>query len=268
MPVVLLHSLGSSKESWDPLMRGLLSICECRVYRLDLRGHGGTSAPNDHRYSLVENAAMVRAFMADRKLHGAILIGHSYGGAVALEIALDAKEEAPGLVRGLILIGTPGVMQSFPFMAAHHRYEGYGKLVDHVTTPKVRAWLAVHAHNYSNSTSVRDRVELYARLWSDPARSRASRETARQFLDGGGLRELASRNHDTGVPTLLIAGERDRLVGVKRIRQLAQSIDGSKLSIIPKAGHAPHEDGPESVVPVISDFLNTGFGGGAAWAKP
>ncbi|MDQ6707634.1 MAG: alpha/beta hydrolase [Acidobacteriota bacterium] len=260
MPVVLLHSLGSAKESWDPLMPGLLSICKCRVYRVDLRGHGGTSAPDDHRYSLRENAAIVKAFMADRKLQGAILIGHSYGGAVALDVALDSKNEAPSLLRGLILIGAPGVLQTFPFMVAHHRYEGYGKVVDRLTTPKLRAWVAVHGQNYSNSAGSRSRVALYARLWSDPARSRASRETARQFLDGGGLEELASRNHDTGVPTLLIAGEHDRLVGVKRMRQLARSIDGSKLSIIPKAGHAPQEDVPESVIPVISDFLNTGFG--------
>ncbi|PZR63002.1 MAG: hypothetical protein DLM53_04090 [Candidatus Eremiobacter antarcticus] len=268
MPVVLLHSLGSAKESWDPLMPGLLSICKCRIYRVDLRGHGGTSAPDDHRYSLRENVAIVRAFMADRKLHGAILIGHSYGGAVALDIALDAKNEDAGLVRGLILIGTPGVLQRFPFIVAHHRYEGYGKVVDHLTTPKVRAWVAVHAGNYGNSGGVRHRVELYARLWSDPARSRASRETAREFLDGGGLEELASRNHDTSVPTLLIAGEHDHLVGVKRMRQLARSIGGSKLSIIPKTGHAPHEDMPESVVPVISDFLNTGFVAGPVWGEP
>jgi len=267
-PVVLLHSLGSAKESWDPLIPGLLSVCKCRIYRVDLRGHGGTSAPDDHQYSLSENAAIVKAFMVDQKLHGVILIGHSYGGAVALNIALDAKNEDPGLVCGLILIGTPGVMQRFPFIVAHHRYEAYGKVVDHLTTPKVRSWVAVHAWNYGNSAGVRNRIELYARLWSDPARSRASRETARQFLDGGGLEKLASRNHDTGVPTLLITGEHDHIVGVKRMLQLARSIDGSKLSIIPKAGHAPHEDVPESVVPVISNFLNTGFAGGPLWGNP
>ncbi len=268
LPVVLLHSLGSAKESWDPLLPGLLSICQCRLYRVDLRGHGGTSAPDDHRYSLRENAAIVKAFMADQKLQGAILMGHSYGGSVALDIALDAKKDGVNLVRGLILIGTPGVLQRFPFLVAHHRYEGYGKVVDHLTTPEVRAWIAVHARNYNNSASVRNRVALYARLWSDPARNRAARETARQFLDGGGLEELASRNHDTGVPTLLIAGEHDHLVGVKRTRELARSIGGSKLSIISNAGHAPHEDVPESVVPVISDFLNTCFLDGPLWGKP
>lgn len=257
VPAVLLHSLGSAKESWDPLVPGLLSVCKCRIYRVDLKGHGGTSAPDDHRYSLHENAAIVRAFMADQKLHGAILVGHSYGGAVALDVALDAKNEAPGLLRGLILVGTPGVLQHFPFLEAHHRYETYGKIVDHLTTAEVRAWIAVHARNQSNSANVRNRVALYARLWSDPARSRAARETARQFLDGGGLERLAARNHDTDIPTLLIAGERDHLVGVKRARQLARSIAGSKLSIISRAGHAPHEDMPESVIPVISDFLNT-----------
>ena len=255
LPIVLLHSLGSAKEAWDPLMPGLLAVCNCRVYRLDLKGHGDTSAPDDHHYSLHDNAELVRAFIADQGLHGAILAGHSYGGAVALSVALDAKDEEPGLLGGLVLIGTPGVMQRFPFVVAHHRYEAYGEFIDHVTTPKFRAWVAVHARNYSNSPGTRHRVELYTRLWADRARSRASRETARQFLDGGGLKELAARNHDTGVPTLLIAGERDHIVGVQHMKELELSIPGSKLAVIKKAGHSPQEDVPEALVPLISDFL-------------
>jgi pimeloyl-ACP methyl ester carboxylesterase len=257
VPLVLLHSLGSAKESWDPFMPALLSICKCRIYRVDLRGHGGTSAPEDHQYSLRENTAIVKALMADQKMQGAILMGHSYGGAVALNIALDAKNEAFNVVSGLILISTPGVLQRFPFIVAHHRYEAYGKVVDHLTTPEVRAWIAVHALNYSNSAGVRNRVALYARLWSDPARCRAARETARQFLDCGGLKELASRNHETGVPTLLITGSHDRVVGLKHIRELAASIPGAKLCVIPNGGHAPQENVPDSVVPLISEFLGT-----------
>jgi len=257
--MVLLHSLGSAKESWDPLTPGLLAVCDCRIYRLDLKGHGGTSAPNDHRYSLRENAAIVKAFMADRGLQGAILMGHSYGGAVALDVALDAKNDDPGLLSGLILIGTPGVLQKFPFIVAHQRYETYGEIVDHLTTPEIRAWIAVHSANFGNSPAIRKRVQLYQRLWSDPARSRAARETARQFLDGGGLKVLAARNHDTGIPTLLIAGKHDRIVREKHIRELAASIPGARLSIIANAGHAPHEDSPGAVIPPIADFLRTVF---------
>jgi pimeloyl-ACP methyl ester carboxylesterase len=257
VPVVALHSLGSAKESWNALTPGLLPICACRIYRLDLKGHGETSIPDDHRYSLHENAAIVRAFMRYEGLQHAILLGHSYGGAVALDIALDAKKEDPGLLRGLILIGPPGVIQRFPFIAAQQRFEVYGKIVDHITTPKIRAWIAVHATSYGNSPGVRNRVRLDTRLWGDPGRSRAARETARQFLDGGGLRELASRDHDTGVPTLVIAGKHDRVVGLKHIRELGASIRGAKLFVIPNAGHAPHEDMPESVVPLVSEFLRT-----------
>jgi pimeloyl-ACP methyl ester carboxylesterase len=107
LPFIALHSLGSAKESWDALTPGLLAFCNCRIYRVDLKGHGETSAPDDHEYSLHENSAIVRSFMLNRGLRGAILLGHSYGGALALDIALDAKDEDPGLVRGLILIATP-----------------------------------------------------------------------------------------------------------------------------------------------------------------
>lgn len=268
VPVVLLHGVGSAKESWDPLTPGLLAICNCCIYRVDLKGHGGTSAPDDHQYSLHENAAIVRAFMANQKLRAAVLIGHSYGGAVALTIALDTKNEDAGLLYGLILIGTPGVFQKFPFIVAHHRYEAYGRIVDHLTTPEIRAWIAVHAVTYGNSPSIGKRVQLYERLWSDPGRIRASRETARQFLDGGGLEELASRDHDAGVPTLLIVGRHDHLVGVKHSRELATSIPGAKLSVIPNASHAPQEEVPESVLPLISEFLRPVSGDRPLRRKP
>jgi pimeloyl-ACP methyl ester carboxylesterase len=259
LPVVLLHSLGSAKESWDPVTPGLLAVCKCRIYRVDLKGHGDTSAPDDHRYSLRENADIIRAFMADQKLRGAVLMGHSYGGAVALTVALDAKNQDPGLLYGLILIGTPGVFQKFPFVVTNQRYEAYGKIVDHLTTPKARAWIAVHAVTYGRSQGIEKRIQLYERLWSDPARSRAARETARQFLDGGDLKALASRDHDTGIPTLLIAGRHDNLVGVKYSRELTLSIPGAKLAVIPNTGHAPQEEGPELVLPLISDFLHSVF---------
>src|SRR5690349_5983775 len=74
--VVLVHGLAASKEAWDLMMPGLLDICNCRVYRMDLRGHGDSSTPNDHGYSVVENAKILRAFIAREKLHSITLIGH------------------------------------------------------------------------------------------------------------------------------------------------------------------------------------------------
>lgn len=257
VPVLLLHSLASSKESWDLFTPAFLSVCNCRVYRVDLRGHGETSAPNDHRYSLRENSALVTSFLLDQKLHGVILAGHSYGGAVALNAALDAKSDHPGLIQGLVLIGAPGVIQRFPFIVSHHRYETYGQIVDHVTTPSIRAFLAVHALSSGSSSGARKRVQLYRRLWSDPARNHAARETAREFLDGGGLKQLAARDHDTGIPTLLIAGEHDHIVSMQHTRQLARTIPGSTVIVIPHAGHSPEQDRPEAVIPVISGFLNS-----------
>jgi pimeloyl-ACP methyl ester carboxylesterase len=255
IPVLLVHGLAASKEAWDLLTPGLLEVCKCTVYRMDLRGHGESSAPDDFLYSVVENAKIVRAFIADHKLRGVILVGHSYGGAVALQTALDAKTDDPGSIRALMLMSTPGVKQRFSFIVAHHKYETYGAVIDRVMPSRVRALIVVHAANPRFSEGTKMRVNLYTRLWKDRARTRAARRTARQFLDGGGLNQLAERDHETGIPTLVIAGTRDHLVRLRRAKELAASIPGARIEIL-KAGHAMQEDAPQRVVPVMAKFLN------------
>lgn len=252
--VVLVHGLAASKEAWDLFTPRLLEVCRCRVYRMDLRGHGDSSAPNDHGYSVVENARILRAFFASEKLRGVILVGHSYGGAVALETALNAKREDPGLVQKLVLISTPAVQQRFSIFVQQNRHEEYGNLMDHVMPAQMRALLVVHGRNPRVSAGTRARVRLYSRLWKDPARCRAARQTAKEFL-GGGLQHLADREHDTGIPTLVIAGTRDHLVSAAHGRELADSIPGARFELIRGTGHAMHEDAPGRVIAVLADFL-------------
>lgn len=82
--VVLLHSSGSSGRQWDPLMQALQS--RYRVHAIDLHGHGGTAAWNSvHRMKLADEASLVEPLLRDAA--SAHLIGHSYGGALALKLA-------------------------------------------------------------------------------------------------------------------------------------------------------------------------------------
>jgi pimeloyl-ACP methyl ester carboxylesterase len=97
-PVLLLHSSGSSNSQWRSLIERLSH--RFRVIAPDLYGYGATSHWPGHRaFSLACDAQIVRALL-ERAQEPAHLVGHSYGGAVALHVA----RLQPGVVRSLTLI--------------------------------------------------------------------------------------------------------------------------------------------------------------------
>ena len=92
--VILLHGLFGSAANLGMVARGLQdSFC---IYSLDLRNHG--LSPRSDSMSYTEMAADVLGFMDSRGLAGAAVLGHSMGGKVAMQLALDAPERVAKLV--------------------------------------------------------------------------------------------------------------------------------------------------------------------------
>jgi len=104
-PIIFLHGFGASIETWRDVLPLLLtpprSVC-----LVDLKGFGQSSKPRDGAYSLEEQADLIISMLESRKLSGVTLVGHSYGGAVALLVAIRTSHystPAP-LVGSLILL--------------------------------------------------------------------------------------------------------------------------------------------------------------------
>lgn len=94
--VILLHSSGSSGRQWDPLVGRLRE--RFRLHAVDLHGHGGTPAWSDRRrLQLEDDAALVAPLL--HATGGAHLVGHSYGGGLALKLAAMH----PGRVRSVVV---------------------------------------------------------------------------------------------------------------------------------------------------------------------
>jgi pimeloyl-ACP methyl ester carboxylesterase len=109
-PVLLLHGLGASTYTWRHVVPRLAD--RNRVIALDLRGFGRSSKPFDHFYSPTDHAAVVRAFIRARNLSGITLVGHSYGGMLALKLALDQRLETHRIAR-LVVMNAPAFPQPF-----------------------------------------------------------------------------------------------------------------------------------------------------------
>lgn len=95
--VVLIHGAGSNHLVWPPLMRRMPGW---HILALDLPGHGRSDPPG--RRSIADYAASVLDFLAEMQAYRAALVGHSLGGAVALQLA----HTHPQLVSGLGLVST------------------------------------------------------------------------------------------------------------------------------------------------------------------
>src|SRR5512140_3865565 len=91
-PVILIHGAGGHHLYWPAQVRRLHGE---RVFALDLPGHGKSAGVGHH--SVQDYSAEVLAFMDAMKFSRAVLVGHSMGGAVALQAALDAPERMLGL---------------------------------------------------------------------------------------------------------------------------------------------------------------------------
>src|SRR5512143_710306 len=91
-PVVLIHGAGGNHLYWAPQIRRLAHE---RVFALDLSGHGKSEGLGRERIEAY--AAQVVEFLMAVGLPSAVMAGHSMGGAVALQIALESPRSVLGL---------------------------------------------------------------------------------------------------------------------------------------------------------------------------
>lgn len=104
--LLFLHGWRSQGSVWATLMR-YLTVGQKNVFTLDLPGFGSSPAPQTS-WQLKDYAAVVSDFVAKLNVTEVILIGHSFGGRIALKIAA----EHPPWLKKLVLIGVPGIKQN------------------------------------------------------------------------------------------------------------------------------------------------------------
>ena len=253
-PVVLLHGFAASRTTWDDL-RLRFPLEEYTLYLIDLMGFGRSSKPLDGDYSPVEQGAIVLAFMVELQLSGTLLIGHSYGGTVALLAALMARRTAwRRLFAGVILIGTPAWPQPLPRFL---RYLGTPFLGSTLLKILPNRYVVVRALKsvYHDQTLVDDlHRERYADCFRGKGTVNALVRTVQQMVPDH-WEEFCAEYPALETPLLLLWGGEDRIVRLWQAERLRDTIPGARLEIIPHCGHNPHEEQPEGSWRIIQLFL-------------
>ena len=251
--LVLIHGFGASLDTWHDVMPRLTEMYP--ILRLDLKGFGRSGRPRDDRYSIDEHAEIVVSVVSAESLPRVVLVGHSYGGAVACLACVKLRERQGPRVSGLVLIDSASYQQRLPFYVSSLA-NPLTRWAAERTTPEWRARFVLR-HLFVNKRRVdAARVERYARGLGMPGSDYAASKIAEQILPAD-FAEVTRIIQSLDVPTQIIWGSRDNAVPVAFARRLHHDIRGSKLAIIPDVGHMPHEECPEEVLRILLPFLDS-----------
>jgi pimeloyl-ACP methyl ester carboxylesterase len=240
-PLVLIHGLGSSGDDWFVQLPAFAPHYLCVA--VDLRGHGLSEKPAG-RYSIGVFAADVAALLRDLELAPAHILGLSLGGMVAQQLAIAQ----PQILRSLVLINTlPGLWpppRQIVRMGLH-------RLTPPWRTPDMaRVAARVAADLFPDPAAEFFRAQAAARFaTNDPTAYRNATLAVARFWPGPALKRIAC-------PTLIIAGEDDRVVpGIYQAR-LRKTLPHAGFVSLPGAGHACNIDRPEVVNAAVLEFLS------------
>lgn len=242
---LLLHGQPGSAQDWDALLAALGGSVETIV--IDRPGWDGGSWATD----LAGNAHAALQALDGRSVDRAIVIGHSFGGAVAAWLAADHPERVSALVLAAPSANASALYPLDYLLAA--------PVVGPLLSAGALAIAGLALGNAPARRTVADRFGLDERYLRTFARQLARPATWRAFVVEQralirGLPELERKLDRISAPTVILAGAADRIVPATANRALADQIPGAELVLMRRAGHLlPHRHA-DRLAEVIAEF--------------
>jgi pimeloyl-ACP methyl ester carboxylesterase len=243
--VLLLHGFGSSLETWEPWAQSLSGVY--RVVRFDLPGCGLSEADRTGNYGDARSLQIVKALMDALGIEKAVLVGHSMGGRIAWRFAAAFPERT----RKLVLISPDGFASPGFQYGKAPQVPAIMKLMKYfLPRPLLRTNLAAA---YGDPSRLGDAtVDRYYELLLAPGNREAMIERMRQSV----LLDPIPMLRQITAPTLLLWGEKDRLIPFSNSADYIRALRDSRLIAFPDLGHVPHEEAPAKSLAGVMKFLS------------
>lgn len=214
-PLLVLPGWKSPLADWMPFANQFKN--KYKIILLDLPGFGGSAKPKED-WGIYEYFEFTKKFIADLKIKKLTVLGHSFGGRIA--ILLAARTD---LVERLILVDAAGM-----------EVKSLKAILFGWVKPLVR-WLPQNIKNKLGSRDYRQ--------------AGAMRQTFIKIVN----QHLRDELKGISAPTLVVWGEMDSELSLKEARMLRDGIKDSLLRIVWGAGHWPHQGKPADFIRVLEE---------------
>ena len=238
-PLVLIMGLGWDLRGWDPMMPYLPGF---RVLRVDNRGVGRSDTPA--AFTIVDMARDIVAAMDVAGFKAAHVYGASLGSMIAQELAIAYPERVRSLILGcpspgvVSFPGSPGILATLMTQRRYSREQAFQRIAPYL---------------FGRSLSERPEAvqeAMRVRLGRRPNFA-GMRAQLNATLRWSSLRRLGRIK----APTLVIHGDRDRLLPIQNGRLIARLVPHARLHVLEGAGHIYSVDAPAEHLRVVVDFL-------------
>ncbi len=246
-PVLLVHGVGSSIDSWGDVAESLAAAGR-HVIAVDLIGHGSSNSGNGD-FSLGANASAIRDLLDVLQIDRIHLIGHSYGGGVSLQFTYQFPER----VASLVLMSSGGLGPDVHFGLRAASLPGSEMVLRAAVSTRV-----VNSLHWTRSAL--GRVGLRHRGVSERTLTKLQRLQGQGRLEGfvstvrgvigpeGQRVQAVDRLAKLRLQhVLIIWGDADAMLPIDHGRRAHELVPGSHFVEIADAGHHPQDDAPDRV---------------------
>jgi pimeloyl-ACP methyl ester carboxylesterase len=230
--VILLHGWGGQALSFKPVFDFLVKSHS--VYVLDLPGFGRSNTP-PHTWGTFDYASFIAKFFTKLGITKAHIIGHSFGGRIAIVLAANFPE----VVDKLILVNSAGIRPKRTIK--YYIFITIAKIGKILLSPKIWGKYGEHIKN-----------ALYYLVGSEDYRNAGELRDVLVKVVNEDLRDLL---HRIDVPTLLVWGDKDKKTPLLHARIMEEKIKNARLVVLKNAGHFSYLDDFPQFCRIISEFL-------------
>ena len=261
--VVFVHGSALRTDLWHYQMPG---IGEHRLVFFDLRGHGRSGSKGELPFSIDTLADDLAAVIEDCALDEVVVVGHSIGGMIALQLCASRQEWLGGRIKGLVLAHTTyrpaydtsigGAIVSKLERVIRNPLDlvgGYHDKIERlrkIVRPTDQVFLAVSFAAFGPGASAKQ-IDFTYDMLSDTSAD-VLFELVKSYRDYD-VRELLS---EVTVPALVITGTHDRLTIPKASEYLAQHLPKAELQVFERCGHMTMLERPQEFNAMIGRFFD------------
>lgn len=249
--ILFIHGLGSSSDRWWDIPDALSRYFH-PIIAVDLIGFGGSDKPVTVDYTIEYFSKFIRDFIdckqiwrdddSDNDSCKSIIVGHSLGGYIAANVAIEDQD----LIEKLVLIDSSGMLKEpTPLLEQY---------LNAALNPSFENVKNVFEQMLGNPMLLHPMlVDLFIKRISlagaKYAFKSAFENSTKKYIEPSELQSIEN------IPTLIICGADDKLIPVAHSKRFNEVLRHSQLQIVDNTGHAPFAEKPAMVFDIMRIFL-------------